>query len=73
MITIKDVTWSVLLFSGKLIALSIPDFYRYVTGLPMNSTVPNVRGSYSQWGYKPAADDGTIDIFLYVLVLYLPL
>lgn len=52
--------------SGKLIALSMPDFYRYVKGLPKNATVPNVQGSYSQWGYKAPAGDGTIDIFLYV-------
>ncbi|XP_052801612.1 protein FAM234B-like [Mya arenaria] len=47
---------------GKLMAMSIPDFYRYVKGLPKDHSVPGTRGKYPQWGSKEPFENGTIDI-----------
>ncbi|XP_046574702.1 protein FAM234A-like [Haliotis rubra] len=48
---------------GLFLAISVPDFYRYVQKYPREQLVPNVIGEYSQWGARNAGDDGVIEIF----------
>lgn len=48
---------------GLLMAMSLPDFYRHVRGLPLDHPVPNTQGKYTQWGFKERKKDGTLEIF----------
>ncbi|KAI0236790.1 hypothetical protein LSAT2_012668 [Lamellibrachia satsuma] len=34
---------------GAFLAISVPDFVRYVKNLPRSAVVPNTRGSYTSW------------------------
>ncbi|KAI0211987.1 hypothetical protein LSAT2_003139 [Lamellibrachia satsuma] len=34
---------------GAFLAISVPDFFRYVRSLPKSAVVPNTRGSYTSW------------------------
>ncbi|KAI0227420.1 hypothetical protein LSAT2_022100 [Lamellibrachia satsuma] len=34
---------------GAFLAISVPDFFRYVKSLPRSAVVPNTRGSYTSW------------------------
>ncbi|KAI0227422.1 hypothetical protein LSAT2_022102 [Lamellibrachia satsuma] len=34
---------------GAFLAISVPDFFRYVKSLPRSAVVPNTRGSYKSW------------------------
>ncbi|XP_061196183.1 uncharacterized protein LOC133204462 [Saccostrea echinata] len=38
---------------GDFMIISLPDFYRYVMGLPKDASVPKTRGSYDQWQHIP--------------------
>ncbi|KAK3602624.1 hypothetical protein CHS0354_034208 [Potamilus streckersoni] len=48
---------------GLVLAISIPDFYRYVTDKHQNHPVPNVKGHYTPWGSKEPSRNGEIEIF----------
>ncbi|XP_048762012.2 uncharacterized protein LOC125670712 [Ostrea edulis] len=49
---------------GDFMMISLPDFYRYVMGLPKDTAVPNTKGSYNQWSRIPRqADTGIMVIF----------
>ena len=45
-------------------AISVPDFYRQVFENPSDSRVPNVKGDYTQWGFKAPSKRGEITLFM---------
>ncbi|OWF47957.1 protein FAM234B-like [Mizuhopecten yessoensis] len=48
---------------GLFLAISLPDFYRNVMGLPKGTLVRNTRGAYDQWGFKTPSEKGEIELF----------
>ncbi|KAK7477178.1 hypothetical protein BaRGS_00031563 [Batillaria attramentaria] len=49
---------------GQFLAISMTDFYRHIYQKPRDSPVPNVKGDYRQWGFKPPSAKGEISIFV---------
>ncbi|XP_033752716.1 uncharacterized protein LOC117336335 isoform X1 [Pecten maximus] len=48
---------------GLFLAISLPDMYRHVMGLPKGTLVRNTRGAYDQWGFRTPSDIGEIELF----------
>ncbi|CAH1793762.1 unnamed protein product [Owenia fusiformis] len=50
---------------GSLLAISVPDFYRYVFELPAKEDVPNIGKdiTYAPWGEMTPNADGIIEIY----------
>lgn len=48
---------------GLFLAMSLPDFYRYVHGYDKDHIVPNVRGKYEKFGFKEPMAHGMIELY----------
>ncbi|XP_063400956.1 protein FAM234B-like [Mytilus trossulus] len=48
---------------GLFLAISVPDFYRYVNNLDHSHKAPIVGGQYKQWGYRKPNFKGEIELY----------
>lgn len=55
----------IIFFKGLFLAMSLPDFYRYVHSYDKDHIVPNVRGKYEKFGFKEPMDHGMIELYRY--------
>lgn len=60
----------IIFFKGLFLAMSLPDFYRYVHGYDKDHIVPNVRGKYEKFGFKEPMDHGMIELYRYFCMDY---
>jgi len=59
----------VCLYSGSLLVISVPDFYRHAMSIDVNAPVPNVSGKYNQWTHLPRTENQLVmELYRWIIV-----